>query len=143
MFCNLTFQCLIVHFHYIRTFVGEGVELRHVNNIVDELELDLYKISYWELLDICKNVGYLNIIRIFYLKLWFSFVDGLRKIKDDHSAMKMVGDMVDVGLVDVYIEHGVNEHVLSFLALARTDEVVNDEVVGDEVVHDEVVSCEL
>ncbi|XVF15372.1 hypothetical protein REPUB_Repub09cG0146600 [Reevesia pubescens] len=92
MFDSMAFEYYMVRFHYSGTFEGEGLELRYINEIVDDLLLDPDKISYFEFIDICKDTGYRNISRIFYLTPGCSFADGLKEIKDDHSALEMAGN---------------------------------------------------
>ncbi|XVE98782.1 hypothetical protein REPUB_Repub03eG0138300 [Reevesia pubescens] len=133
----MAFEYYMIRFHYSGIFKGEGLELRYINEIVDDLLLDPDKISYFEFIDFCKDVGYKNISGIFYLTPGCSLINGLREIKDGHSALEMAGYMVSRGVVDVFIEHGIDEVLLPLDALPGTGDGGNDEVRNEKGGHDE------
>ncbi|XVF20452.1 hypothetical protein REPUB_Repub12eG0001600 [Reevesia pubescens] len=142
MFSSIAFEMYTIRFHNASTFEGESLKLRYINEIVDDLLLDPNKISYFEFIDICKDAGYQNISRIFYLTLGCSFADGLRKIKDDHSALEMATYMVSIGVVDMIIERGIDEVFLPLDALPTTSDDDNDEYLSGSD-DEELVSAKL
>ncbi|WVZ06671.1 hypothetical protein V8G54_020017 [Vigna mungo] len=60
--------------------------------------------SYFEAVDVVKELGYINVRDIFYC------IDNmLLKLDDDKSAMNMVGIAKQLGEVKVYVVHGVDD----------------------------------
>ncbi|XWS39364.1 hypothetical protein CRYUN_Cryun18bG0046900 [Craigia yunnanensis] len=78
-------------------------------------------------MNVCENASFMNISRIFYFIPWRTIGDGLRLVWNDDTTLYMIGCMLDHSVVDIFINHGVDEpeiipNVLSLLA--------NDEPVG-------------
>ena len=63
----MSYENCIIRFHYEDRFVGEGSNLKYVNEIFDDLTFDLDKVSFFELMNVCENASFMNIRRIFYL----------------------------------------------------------------------------
>ena len=117
----MSYENCIIRFHYEGRFVGEGSNLKYVNETVDDLTFDPDKVSFFELMNVCENAGFMNIRRIFYLIPGRTIGDGLRLVWDDDTTLDMIGYMLDYGVVDIFIDHGIDEPEI-ILNLPATDE---------------------
>ncbi|XWS44982.1 hypothetical protein CRYUN_Cryun15aG0096700 [Craigia yunnanensis] len=138
----MSYENCIIRFYYQGRFVGEGSNLQYVNEIVDDLMFDPDKMSFFKLMNVCENAGFMNIKRIFYLILGRTIGDGLRLVWDDDTTLDMIGYMLDHGVVDIFIDHRVDEPKIipDVLSLPTTNEPVgtnrNDSEVEVEDVND-------
>ncbi|OMP00330.1 reverse transcriptase [Corchorus capsularis] len=105
---KMAFDTAIVRFHYEGRFSGVDEELQYVGGYVDDLVFDPDKISKNEFEQLCQRAGYKNIVRMFYQRPGFLLCDGLKPIINDASIIDMTGELfLNDGVIDVYVEHGV------------------------------------
>src|ERR1051325_553313 len=94
---------------------------------------DVALMSYMDIEGLIKGEGYCNIQCLWDQDPKFSFSLGLRPLNNDQDVLKFVQDVRGFKVVDVYVEHKVEEVNI---------EDVNFEDVDVEEVNDEEKNCE-
>ncbi|OMO98822.1 Transposase, MuDR, plant [Corchorus capsularis] len=93
--------------------MGEDKNLSYEGGYVDDLEFNPDRVGYFDLLEICEKAGYENVSKIHYKIPGLCLGDGLREVHNDASVLDMIGELyLNNGVIDVYIEHGVDDPVL-------------------------------
>ncbi|XP_058765411.1 uncharacterized protein LOC131638892 [Vicia villosa] len=90
---------------------------------------DVDYLSYMQIEDMIKAQGYCNIKCVWYLNPNLSFSRGLRSLNNDSDVLRFVEDVRGFKVVDIYVEHKVEENV---------EEVNVEEVNVEEDVNVEV-----
>ncbi|KAI5433592.1 hypothetical protein KIW84_020759 [Lathyrus oleraceus] len=83
----------------------------YVNGEVTEMNWswDVDYMPYMELEDMIKSEGYVNIKCLWYWNLRYSFSRGLRPLNNDQDILQFSKDVVGYDVIDVYVEHGIDE----------------------------------
>ncbi|OMO49723.1 Retrotransposon gag protein [Corchorus capsularis] len=123
----MAFSLCTVRVHYQGRFEWQGPRLRYVDGLVNDIRIDLDKLSYSQIKEVLEDNGYKNVQNIYYLRLGFRLEKGLRRVFSDDSAMGMISDALSRNFVEIFIEHSVQEGPEIFLALPPPDNNANDE----------------
>jgi hypothetical protein len=96
--------------------------------VIDERDLNwnVDMLSYMEIDGLVKSLGYSSFKCLWYCDPRLSFSRGLRPLNKDNDVLKFIGDVKGFEIVDVYVEHKVD----------------NPLVVSDPVVEDVSVQAE-
>lgn len=85
-------------------------------------DVDLDRMSYFELKSMVEDMGYINIIKMHFRVLCPSLEVGLRCIVSDHDISVMLDALRMTGVVKVYNEHDEPiDNILSYLALENSE----------------------
>ncbi|OMO90329.1 hypothetical protein COLO4_19236 [Corchorus olitorius] len=106
----MSFFTGIVRIHYKGRFeVNASAErVAYVDGIVDELQLDPDRLSFFEFMGLLHDAGYKNIHKLFFLSPGKSIINGLVVIEDDKHALKLGNYLRKLGEIDVYVEHAID-----------------------------------
>ncbi|CAK8578636.1 unnamed protein product [Lathyrus sativus] len=97
-------EILCLKIHHSGEFV-DSEKTNYVGDKCNDLEIDVDMWSYFELVDVLKDLGYTEVDTIYYNYPTF----GINVLKDDKGALE-VADLCRVHLkVDIYIEHSLSQ----------------------------------
>jgi hypothetical protein len=96
--------------------------------VIDERDLNwnVDMLSYMEIDGLVKSLGYSSFKCLWYCDPRLSFSRGLRPLNKDNDVLKFIGDVKGFEVVDVYVEHNVDN------PLMVSDPVVEDVSVEAE-----------
>ncbi|KAK2416396.1 hypothetical protein QL285_038793 [Trifolium repens] len=120
-------QHIRIKFHHKGQLVTKPVHW-YINGVIDERDLNwnVDMLSYMEIDGLVKSLGYSSFKCLWYCDPRLSFSRGLRPLNKDNDVLKFIGDVKGFEVVDVYVEHKVD----------------NPLVVSDPVVEDVSVQAE-
>ena len=104
-------------------------EKSYVGGTTSEMnwDWDVDLMSYMDIEGLIKGEGYCNIRCLWYRDPKFSFSLGLRPLNNDQDVLKFVQDVRGFKVVDVYVEHKVEEVNIENVIFEDVDvEEVND-----------------
>ncbi|XP_058725528.1 uncharacterized protein LOC131596807 [Vicia villosa] len=128
-------QTVRLRIHHRGRLVQHPVKL-YVGGVASEMnwDWDVDLMSYMEIEKMIKNEGYCNIRCLWYWNPKYAFSRGLRPLNDDKDVLKFMEDIRGYKLIDVYVEHKVEEVNIEDV---RFEEVnVEEAIVEDENVEE-------
>ncbi|CAI8609224.1 unnamed protein product [Vicia faba] len=116
----------------------------YVGGIVTKIswKIDVGYISYIDLEALIQSEGYFNMKSIWYWNPRFRFSRGLRPLNNDADVLKLIEDICEFDLVDLYVEHGVNNPDVTDEAETINGFDVDDNVVEVNIEKDNKVDVE-
>ena len=106
LYCSMTTNWCTTRYHHEGKFVKTR-KVRYLNGMVEKLEEDVDRISYWMILGIIKYLGYdiSKSFKVYYLEGRKTLSNGLKELGNDNDVLKLEDKMRMNSVVDIYIEH--------------------------------------
>ncbi|KAF9592715.1 hypothetical protein IFM89_016947 [Coptis chinensis] len=103
-------------------------------------DLEIDKLSYFELVGIVKELGYQTFASLYYNVPWKSLENGLRLVSNDVDTNLMIEEIKKQGAIEVYVENCVEEKILGDVCSETDNDDEIDDYYSDETAESEIDS---